>query len=130
MKTFYLSGPMTGLADLNKAAFFEAEERLTTLGYRVANPARMQGPEDASWEWWMRCALTQLLTCQAIVMLPGWENSRGAKLELFIAEQLGIAVYFWLDGRLVSSEDLEWLQADRLNATGSLQASPESTTPR
>jgi Domain of unknown function (DUF4406) len=40
----------------------------------------------------MRVALTQMLTCDAVALLPDWHLSRGAKLENDIATQLGMAV--------------------------------------
>lgn len=37
----YLSGPMTGLSDLNRPAFDAAEKRLTAEGHFVINPHRL-----------------------------------------------------------------------------------------
>ena len=45
-----------------------------------------------TWEDYMRDDLTALLTCTHIVMLPGWEQSRGARLEKYVAEHLGMSV--------------------------------------
>lgn len=41
--------------------------------------------------------LEAVATCDAIVLLPGWENSNGAKRELVHAISLGLAVYLWED---------------------------------
>ena len=43
----------------------------------------------------MRLGLRGLLDCDEIVMLPGWERSRGARLEHLVAVELGMTVTLW-----------------------------------
>jgi hypothetical protein len=40
----------------------------------------------------MREALRLMLTADAVALLPGWEDSRGALLERHVAMQLGMIV--------------------------------------
>ncbi|MNW15216.1 hypothetical protein D3C71_2136590 [compost metagenome] len=40
----------------------------------------------------MRMGLWQLMTCEAIYLLPGWASSKGAAMEFSIAQQLGLEV--------------------------------------
>jgi hypothetical protein len=40
----------------------------------------------------MRMAIAQLVQCDEIHMLRGWKESKGAKLEHEIAQQLGLLV--------------------------------------
>lgn len=58
----------------------------------------IQGVDDAhpdhSWECWMRHDIKALLDCQAIVLLPGWDQSPGATMECDIARTLGMIPYF------------------------------------
>lgn len=58
--------------------------------------SQMQGVEttDHSWECWMRYDLKALLECNAIVLLPGWDESPGAHMECNIARWLGMRPYF------------------------------------
>lgn len=88
----YLSGPMTGLPDYNYPAFNAEAARLRAIGYVVENPA--ENPEQDSWRTYMRAALVQLLRCESLAMLPGWERSRGARIEYDLARDLGMSVEF------------------------------------
>lgn len=85
----YIAGPMTGLPEFNYPAFHAEAARLRTLGFHVENPA--ENPEQPTWEAYMRQALRQMLTCEAVAFLPGWAESRGALLERQVAQQVGIA---------------------------------------
>lgn len=92
MKRVYVAGPMSGLPDFNYPAFHAAAARLRATGVHVENPAENPVPECGSWEGYIRLALAQLITCDAIALLPGWAGSRGARLELHIASELGMPV--------------------------------------
>jgi len=88
----YIAGPMTGLPEYNFPAFFEAEARLRACGYDVANPARHGVIEGAQWQDYMRLAITALMTCDGVATLAGWTRSRGAALEIDIAQRLLMTV--------------------------------------
>lgn len=88
----YLAGPMTGLPDFNYPAFNAAAEKLRALGHGVCNPAENPVPPCRSWEGYMRLALAQLVTCDCIVLLQGWQASRGAKVESDLALTLRMKV--------------------------------------
>jgi len=90
MTCVYLSGPMTGIEDNNFPAFRDAAEYLRALGYDVVSPAEIQ--EAGPWELCLRADLRELCTCDAIALMPGWENSKGANLELHVAHRLGMEV--------------------------------------
>ena len=99
----YLSGPMTGLPGLNVQAFDDAERALRGDGNDVYNPCdHLRWPyEDA-----MTSDINMLTCClpdmrnglsterlfDAMVLLPGWDESRGARLERDVAEACGIRV--------------------------------------
>ena len=90
----YLSGPMTGLPDNGYPAFQVAAERLRAQGVQVISPHEIVPPGAAphSWEDHMRADLAALLTCDVVVLLHGWETSRGAQLEKTVAEAIGLKV--------------------------------------
>jgi len=89
----YLAGPMTGLPDYNYPAFRAAAKRLRAAGYTVANPADNPKPVCDTWLGYMRMGIKQLVQCDAIVLLPGWRNSRGASIEFELARGLEFAFF-------------------------------------
>jgi hypothetical protein len=89
----YVAGPMTGLPDLNYPAFAAEVARLRADGHQVASPAEINaGLESEGWHACMRRDLAVLLTCDAVQLLPGWQASKGARIEIFLAREFGIAV--------------------------------------
>ena len=103
VKRIYLSGPMTGLPDLNFAAFHAMTTSLRASGNTVTNPAEIN-PEGGTWNDCMRRDIVALMECNTVATLPGWEHSKGARLEVLIAERLGMTVVKAHD--LVSVEQL------------------------
>ena len=92
MKRIYVSGPMTGYKNFNYDAFFAAEERLKARGYKVCNPARNQ--VCATWHDYLRLDIKQMMDCQAIYLLRGWEASHGSRVEFWLAESLEFEIMY------------------------------------
>ena len=90
--TTYVSGPMTGLPDLNFAAFTKRAAELRAAGRAVINPCEFGEEGCTEWHHFLRKDIRALMDCTAIHMLPGWSKSRGARLEHHIAVELGMAV--------------------------------------
>jgi hypothetical protein len=91
--TLYVAGPMTGIPDFNYPAFNAAARMLSGFGYSVLNPvdAEEKNPtpgQPQDWDWYMRHALRMVLDSDGIALLPGWESSRGATLEVHVAHAL------------------------------------------
>lgn len=92
MTTVYISGPMTGIPDLNFPAFNAAAERFRGVGAVVVNPAELNPEPGKSWGECMRVDIAALMKCDSIFMLAGWRLSRGATLEHHIAQSLGMNI--------------------------------------
>lgn len=94
----YVAGPMTGYPDLNFPLFHKTTAQLRAQGHHVVNPAEINADPAAEWLDCMRADIKQLVDCNAILMLPGWEKSTGASLEFVIATALGMDVFYWPAG--------------------------------
>jgi hypothetical protein len=93
LRKIYLSGPMTGIKNLNRKNFNDAE---CTLRYvfqcDVFNPVSL--PKNLTYAEYMKLDIKELLKCDVIFMLHGWELSKGATLEHSIAELCGIKIIY------------------------------------
>lgn len=103
---YYLAGPMTGLPEHNYPAFAEAKYELEKMGLRIASPHDVQfnepnGRGSLPWEYYMKAGLKMMLECDGIIMLPGWVNSHGAKLEFDLACKLSMEVYRYVPASVI-----------------------------
>ena len=85
---------MTGLPDINFPAFNAAAATLRGRGLDVVNPAEINPDETMGWQECMRADIKALCDCDTIALLPGWEGSKGAHLELHVAHRLGLTVTY------------------------------------
>jgi hypothetical protein len=90
----YIAGPMTGLPEFNRPAFFTAAEHLNDAGYVVVNPARRDVDPAKTWADYMRDGIRDVLDVEGVAVLDGWEGSRGARLEVAVAHALGMPVRY------------------------------------
>ena len=91
MKCIYLSGPMTSMPDLNFPLFHSTAASLRAAGHSVINPAELN-PDPGTWSECMRREIKALMECDTVATLPGWQDSRGARLEVHIGKELGMKV--------------------------------------
>jgi hypothetical protein len=122
----YIAGPMTGLPNFNRDAFFQAESNLTLRGHYVLNPATL--PNGLSQHEYMDICQAMVRSADAIFMLSGWEASRGALAELYQARKLGLLIIYQKLPRSRTSNTPAKLRADTLydpNA-GWLQRFPDN----
>lgn len=89
-KKFYIAGPMTGLPNCNREAFFIAAELLKAKGHIVLNPAIL--PDGLTQPECMQICISMLQCSNAIYMLKGWEKSKGAIAEKALAFKIGLEI--------------------------------------
>ncbi len=112
----YIAGPMRNIPEFNFPAFFAAEDKLTAEGHTCFNPARRDNDRHgadlskgnptgdevqaaAQHGFSLREALRDdtnwiSMEAEAIALLPGWENSKGAKAEKALSEALNLEVIY------------------------------------
>lgn len=99
----YVCGPITGIENY-KESFKKAQCTLMRAGYDIVNPCELNSALDP-WQACMKKDIPAMLSCDGIALLPGWENSKGAKLELHIAQRVCLpvkAVSEWCDKKKTS----------------------------
>ena len=91
----YISGPISKRKEEEARPHFKQVQTLIEGGDgdRFAyNP--MDFKKRDSWEDYMRDGIAALVDSDAIIMLDGWQDSRGACLERTIAFELNIPIYY------------------------------------
>jgi hypothetical protein len=108
----YLAGPMTGIPQFNFPAFDKAEADLLARGYDVVPPFDLHDPQirplclaskdgavdsvpHTTWGYALARDVEIIADegIEAIVCMKGWERSRGARLETYVARLLGLPIY-------------------------------------
>lgn len=92
----YVAGPMTGYPDWNTPAFEEMAKRLRAAGLEVIAPNELHAPdENIAHSWYLRRDIAKMVECCGrVVFLTGWERSKGARMEHFVAEQLDMELIY------------------------------------
>lgn len=92
----YISGKMTGLPFMDiYPKFKRAEETISALGHDPLNPVVISPyDQNKTWTDYMEEDIAALLTANAILMLPCWGQSKGARIERAIAQELGLRIYY------------------------------------
>lgn len=105
-RRIYVSGPMDGMPGFNYPLFDEAARRLAAKGWEVVNPADIgrlyanrcgktpaeMAADPAILANLLKDEISTLRECDAIFLLDGWNDSTGAKTELFHALERNMSV--------------------------------------
>lgn len=101
----YLAGPMRNYAEFNFPAFADATEKLRAKGYKVHSPAEEEtragfdpktgrypeGKHQRTVRENLRDDLCWICEyADLVVLLPGWEQSKGALAEVHCASAIGV----------------------------------------
>jgi len=102
VKRIYISGPMKGIEGLNREAFESARLRLlrsekewsvfVTVPHFIANDECWD--ESTPLNEIASVLVSNLVGCDAIYMLRGWEQSKGARAEHAVAVWIGLEIMY------------------------------------
>ncbi len=135
----YIAGPMSGIAQFNYPAFEQAAATVRGLGYDAHSPAEMDSPEvralalasttgnlaelGPSGETWgdMLAADVKLIADKlgGVLLLDGWAQSRGARLEAFVCLSVQKPLFQLADDTLLQRSNSSVLNAitNRMSVT-------------
>ena len=109
----YLAGPMRGHEEFNFPEFHKQAKWLRAQGWTVFSPAERDEQDVAlngDWaigkqrglDYFMQFDLAAVCQTEAVVLMNGWEESQGARLEAMVAVEIGHPVFeieFRMGGR-------------------------------
>lgn len=93
MKKCYLSGPITGTTDYHDR-FISAFQNVFEMGMVPINPVTLKHDHDKKYESYLKESLKAMLDCQCIYLMTGYEKSKGATIERFIAQRLNYEIFY------------------------------------
>lgn len=94
-RKIYLSGPMKNLPDHNVPAFNRAAETLRALGHEVMNPGEHQDDARVDLKPVFLSYCDYIINhADMLVILPGWENSKGVAAEKALAEVFKLEIRY------------------------------------
>ena len=90
----YLSGRMRGEVNQNFHTFAQWAKILRDAGLVVLNPAEtMGGYKGADWTCYISIDIEYIRQASAVCLIPGWEDSIGAKFEVLLAKTFNKPVF-------------------------------------
>lgn len=113
---YYVAGPMTGIPAFNFPEFDRISGVLRDAGFNIISPAELDSPEarekalaspdgagnkeaDSDWRDYLRRDVNIVMdeNCIGVICIDGWERSKGARLETYVAEAFGKPIGRFID---------------------------------
>lgn len=93
MSKWYISGKITGSPANNVVEkFARAEEQVKAFGHEPISPLNNGLGMEEDWNEHILADIKLLLECDAIYLLKDWQDSKGARIECFVAQECGLEI--------------------------------------
>lgn len=103
-RKIYIAGKVSGIPIAECIMKFDAaQKQIEKMGHQAINPLAVVDNWNMEWLPAMRLCLKALLDCDAIYLIGDWFNSRGAIIELQLAQDLDIQV-------IIDTDELEQIK--------------------
>ena len=101
----YISGKIsdTNLTETRKR-FAAVAKAMKRLGYEPVNPLENGLSEHDTWEAHIAKDIADMLQCKAIYMLQDWQDSKGARIEHYIAAEIGMPITYEIEQPINENE--------------------------
>ena len=100
-QNIFISGKVSGMdLEETRRKFFKAEQEIYDHNYfyslrrEVINPMKLGLTFKDSWLKCMLVSICNLLKCKSIYMINDYQDSKGARIELWIAKVLKYKIYY------------------------------------
>nr|DAQ61474.1 MAG TPA: protein of unknown function (DUF4406) [Caudoviricetes sp.] len=102
----YISGKISG-TDLieTRKRFAAVAKAMKRIGVEPVNPLENGLSEHDTWEAHIIKDIADLLHCNAIYMLQGWQESKGARIEHYIATEIGIPIMYEIEQPIMDENE-------------------------
>lgn len=102
----YISGKISGtnLTETRKR-FAAVAKAMKRIGVEPVNPLENGLTEHDSWEAHMLKDIADLLQCKVIYMLQGWQDSKGARIEHYIATEIGTPIMYEIEQPIMDESE-------------------------
>ena len=88
----YIAGKVSGIEIEARVLFKRAEIELLIQGHDVINQMELEHDHDKTWQSYMRECISAMMKADALYLLPNWRESKGARIEVQLAHNLGIKI--------------------------------------
>lgn len=107
-KRIFISVPITGFEDTYKDRLTEAKDKLIDIFdidydlVEIITPMDIDYIDEDNEALCIGQCISELLTCDTLVSLSGWEKSRGCRTERFVADTYGLNLLTFDDDKINS----------------------------
>ena len=102
----YISGKISGtnLTETRKR-FASVAKAMKRIGVEPVNPFENGLTEHDTWKAHMLKDIADLLQCKAIYMLQGWQDSKVARIEHYIATEIGLPIMYEIEQPIMDENE-------------------------